>query len=416
MNPIAQALADYVTAHVGSPAAGVQEAGPAEVRLIFHGPPLEILSEVFEHLAGEPGEASDSRPPYLLQVPRSELPGGNPGIGQSGWCDETHLLDLRNLPQLPSFVALIPPGEHSILSVSSTTDKFGVAEANNGGNATFESWWEDAFVQRVVADGLSRSGLPDTLFEEGRLLVEAAARAADEVDPDRSSRRGAWRVLARLFEVSPVLGVSPGFGLSLACGMPPKRDGSLSARDQVGTLDKVADAMGDGFRNGIDRLSDGAPDEDRQALEQFLAHVRATCHVQTAFDRATAAYYAPMQGLSLGSPPDWWRHLDVEKWAELLTEEPAVSGDIIMECTNAIAALGKAMPAIVLDAVDLRFSTKGGEPAGARVAVERSPAGGAKEVGQIDADTDEILSDPSPPQHKNPIATRPRRVVSSQAR
>lgn len=404
MNPIAQVLADYVAAHVGSPAAGVEEVRAAEVRLIFHGPPLEILSEVFEHLAREPGEAAGFRPPYLLQVPRGELPGGNPGIGQSGWCDETHLLDLRNLPQLPSFVALIPPGEHSILSVSSTTDKFGVAEANNGGNATFESWWEDAFVQRLVADGLSRSGLPDTLFEEGRLLVEAAARAADEVDPDRSSRRGAWRVLARLFDIGPALGVSPGFGLSLACGVPPKRDGSLSTRDQVGTLDKVADAMGDGFRNGIDRLSDGAPDADRQALEQFLAHVRATCRVQTAFDRATAAYYAPMQGLSLSSPPDWWGHLDVEKWSELLAEEPAVSGDIIMECTNAIAALGKAMPAIVLDAVDLRFSTKGGEPAGAQVAVARSPAGGAGEVGQIDADTDEILSDPSPPQHKNPIS------------
>ena len=207
-----------------------------------------------------------------------------------------------------------------------------------------------------------------------------------------------------MFSVSPALGVAPGFGVSLACGVPPRRDGTLSARDQIGTLDKVADALGDGFRNGVDRLADGATEQDQQALEQFLAHLKATCHVQTAFDRATAAYYAPSQGLSLGSPPRWWGHLDVEKWTELLDEEPAVSGDIVMECTNAIAALGKAMPAIVLDSVDIRFSTKGGEPAGARISVERSPAGGAKEVGEIDADTDEILSDPSPPQHKNPVS------------
>lgn len=400
MNPIAQVLADYVTAHVGSPSA----AGSAEVRLIFHGPPLEILAEVFDHIDREAGGRPGTRPPYLLQVPRDSLPGGNPDIGKSGWCDETHLLDLRNSPRLPSFVALVPPGEHSILSVSSTTDKFGVAEANNGGNATFESWWEDAFVQRLVTDGLGRAGLPEAFADEGRQLVEAAARAADEVDPDRSARRGAWGVLARLFAIGPALGVPAGFAVSLACGMPPRRDGSLSARDQAGTLDKIADALADGFRNGIDRLAEGAIDEDREALEQFLAHVRDTCRVQTAFDRATAAYYAPSQSLSLDPPPGWWGHLDVEKWAELLSEEPVVSGDIVMECTNAIAALGKAMPAIVLDTVDLRFTTKGGEPAGARISVERTPAGGNKEIGQVDADTDEVLTDPSPPQHKNPMS------------
>lgn len=404
MSPLAQALADYVAAHVGTPAAADAPAGNAEVRLVFHGPPLEILVEVFDHLAREAVGAGDLRPPFLLQVPRDKLPGENPGIGESGWCDETHLLDLRNSPQLPSFVALVPPGEHSILSVTSTTDKFGVAEANNGGNATFENWWDDAFVQRLVADGLGRAGLPEASVEDGRQLVEAAARAADEVDPDKSSRQGAWAVLARLFSAGPALGVSAGFAVSLACGVPPRRDGSLSARDQLGTLDKVADALSDGFRNGIDRLAEGATDEDGQALEQFHAHVRSTCQLQTAFDRATAAYYGPSQGLSLDPPPAWWGHLDVERWAELLAEEPAISGDIIMECTNAIAALGKAMPAIVMDVVELRFSTKGGEPAGARISVERSPAGGAKEVGEVDADTDDVLRDMSPPQHKNPVS------------
>lgn len=400
MKPIAQVLADYVSAYVGYPSA----ASPAEVRLVFHGPPLEILTEVFDHITRAVGEGAGSRPPYLLQVPRGSLPGDNPGIGESGWCDETHLLDLRNSPRLPSFVALVPPGEHSILSVSSTTDKFGVAEANNGGNATFESWWDDAFIQRLVTEGLGRSGLPEALTEEGRQLVEAAARAADEVDLERSARRGAWGVLTRLFAIGPGLGLPAGLAVSLACGMPPKRDGSLSARDQAGTLDKIADALADGFRNGIDRLAEGASEDDRVALEQFLAHIRATCHVQTAFNRAAAAYYAPSQGLSLDPPPGWWGHLDIEKWAELLSEEPAVAGDIVMECTNSLAALGKVMPAVVLDTVDLRFTTKGGEPAGARITVERTPAGSNKLVGHINADTEEVLTDRSPPQHKNPVS------------
>lgn len=401
MSPLANTLADYVAAHVGMPAATDAPATNAELRLIFHGPPLGILTEVFDRLARE---ANDLRPPFLLQVPRDKLTCENPGIGESGWCDETHLLDLRNSPQLPSFVALVPPGEHSILSVTSTTDKFGVAEANNGGNATFDDWWDDEFIQRLVADGLSRAGLREESVEDGRQLVEAAARAADEVDPDRSSRTGAWAVLARLFSAGPALGFGAGFAISLACSVPPRRDGSLSARDQLGTLDKVADALSDGFRNGIDRLAEGATDEDRRALEQFHAHVRSACQLQTAFDRATAAYYGPAQGLSLEPPPAWWGHLDVERWAELLAEEPAVSGDIVIECTNAIAALGKAMPAIVIDVVELRFSTKGGEPAGASILVERSPAGGSKEVGKIDADSVEVLRDLSPPQHKNPVS------------
>ncbi|MGT2465830.1 hypothetical protein ACVOMV_12865 [Mesorhizobium atlanticum] len=135
--------------------------------------------------------------------------------------------------------------------------------------------------------------------------------------------------------------------------------------------------MADGFRSGIDRLADGATGDERDALEQFHAHIRASWQVQSAFDRATAAFYAPMQGLELGPPPDWWIFLNVEKWAELLAEEPVVSGDIVMECINAIAALGKAMPAIVLDRVDLKFTTKGSDHGGTRVAVQRTPAGGS---------------------------------------
>ncbi|MGT2465831.1 hypothetical protein ACVOMV_12870 [Mesorhizobium atlanticum] len=56
-------------------------------------------------------------------------------------------------------------------------------------------------MQRVVSDGLARAGLTEAMAEEGRLLVEAAARAADEVDPNRSTRKGAWNVLARLFAI-----------------------------------------------------------------------------------------------------------------------------------------------------------------------------------------------------------------------
>ncbi|MCF1464050.1 ATP-binding protein [Agrobacterium vitis] len=402
MTSIAQALANYVESQVD--AAARSTGGNAEIRLVFHGPPLEILSNVFELLVAGKVAPGVGKPPYLLQVPRGELPAENPGVGESGWCDETHLLDLRNLPGQPSFVALVPPGQHSILSVSSTTIKFGVDEATNGANAQFEDWWDDAFVQRLVTEGLSIAGVQEGQLEEGRLLVETAARAADELEHAGEVRRGVWRVLSRLFEIPAALTSQPGIGLSLACGLPPKRNGLISAREQLATLDKIAEAMVEGFRSGIDRLSEGAGEDDRQALEEFLLHVRSRCQVQTTFARATAAYYSPGDGLSVSPPPGWWGHLDVERWAELLAEEPGVSGDILMTCMNSLADLGKATPAVVLDRVELAFATKGGEQSGARVLVERTPAGGAKVVGDVIADAGEVLADNSPPSHKNPIS------------
>ena len=144
MNKLASALADRIRSQIGS------AAGPDalhEVRLIFLGPPHELMSSVFDDLVDQ---STSTDLPYLLQVPRETIANGNPAVGESGWCDEDHLLDLRNLPHSASFVALVPPGEHSILSVGSTTDKFGVAEGNNGINATFEAWWDDSFIQNLV--------------------------------------------------------------------------------------------------------------------------------------------------------------------------------------------------------------------------------------------------------------------------
>ena len=400
MNRLASVLADRIRSQIG---AALAPDGPREVRLIFLGPSHELMSKVFDDLASQSSGAPQTDLPFLLQVPRERLPAGNPSIGASGWCDEDHLLDLRNLPRSASFVALVPPGEHSILSVGSTTDKFGVAEGNNGGNATFEAWWEDSFVQSLVLHAISHAGVPDAMVEDGRLLVEAAARAADEVESGSSPREGAWRLLSRLFSIDAASGLKPGVAISLACGVPPMRAGTLAAKEQLGTLRSIAEAMSEGFRRSVDRLSDGASEEDQENLAGFLGHVRLSCEVATTFERATPAYYRPSGQLDLPAAPGWWSALDVEKWTELLAEEPSSAGDITMTCTNSLAALGKAMPAIVPDHVDLRFETKGGDPNGARIEVNRTPAAGNGFVGDVAADGGDTLSDANPPIHKLPL-------------
>ncbi|WP_449470557.1 hypothetical protein [Sphingobium chungangianum] len=400
MNKLASVLADRIRSQLG---AASTPDGPREIRLVFLGPPHELMSGVFDELVAMSGDAPPTHLPFLLQVPRDKLASGNPSLGASGWCDEDHLLVLRNTPDHASYVALLPPGEHKILSVDTTTGKFGVAERNNGGNATFESWWEDSFVQSLVLQAISQAGIPDAQVEEARQLVEAGARAADEVESGSSPREGAWRLLSRLFSIGPASGLMPGVALSLACGMPPMRAGTLAAREQIGTLKSIAEAMTEGFRRSVDRLSDGASYDDQQHLAGFLEQVRSTCEVATTFERATPAYYRPASWLELSAPPSWWASLDVEKWSELLAEEPSSAGDIAMICTNSLADLSKAMPAIVSREVELRFETKGGDPSGATIEVNRTPAAGNGLVGSVAADGEDILLDAGPPAHKLPL-------------
>ncbi len=382
------------------------QTGSSEIRLMFLGPPHEIMSEVFGELERDDAVGSPFDFPILLQVPREELRTRNPLVGKSGWCNEDHILDLRNLPSSASFVALIPSGEHSILSVSTAADKFGVAEGNHGGNTTFEAWWDDSFIQSLVTDALSSVGLPDALVEDGRALVEAAARAIDEAEKGASPREGAWRLLSQLFSIDETTGIGAAASVSLACGVPPMRNGNLAAKDQLGTLKAIAEAMSEGFRRSVERLSDGANELDKDHLASFLAHIRSKCDVATTFERATPAFYSPASQLELLKAPDWWRALDVEKWTELLAEDPSSAGDIVMACENSLAVLGKASPAIVSSSVVLKFATKGGEPGGTRIDVSRTPAAQNGSVGVVEADSGEAVADQAPPLHKLPLTYR----------
>lgn len=400
MNKLASILADRIRLQIGATAT---PDAPRELRLVFLGPPHELMAGVFDELSRKPEGAQPVYLPFLLQVARDMLPEGNPGLGESGWCDEDHLLVLRNTPGHASYVALLPPGEHKILSVDTTTGKFGVAERNNGGNATFEAWWDDSFVQDLVLQAVSQAGIPEAQAEEARQLIEAGARAADEVESGGSPRKGAWRLLSRLFSATPSSGLSPGAAVSLACGVPPMRSGMLSAKEQLGTLKSIAEAMTEGFRRSVDRLADGAATEDQEHLAGFLQQVRSACEVATTFERATPAYYRPASQLDLPAPPSWWAALDVEKWTELLAEEPSSSGDISMTCKNALADLGKALPAVVASHVDLQFDTKGGDPSSATIEINRTPAAGNGMVGTVEADSGDTLSDASPPSHKLPM-------------
>ena len=397
MNRLASTIADLIRDKLAQSPGGNR----SEVRLIFHGPQKEILTAVFDLLTV--ANETELQVPILLQLPSLAIGEVNPPVGMSGRCDDTHLLNLRNSPSQPTFLALVPPGQHSMRSVTSTTDEFGVAAVNNGGNVPFEDWWQDEFVQELVRFGIRQAGIQDQhQRDDARTLVGKAASAADEMDPERTQRAAAWKVLSRLFSAVPGLaGITPCQQVSLACGMPPMRDGTVSSREQVAVLEKIADAMSDGFGPGIRRAQENAGDGDSGHLNAFLAHLREACELPTAFERATAAYYAPGNGVEMPVAPDWWRALTTEKWSELLTEDAAAQGDIRMGCSNALIPLAKGMPILVEANVALTFETVGPDASGTVVSIER---GKGNKLGEVRVGEEEaVFLDKAPPGHKTPI-------------
>jgi len=341
-----------------------------ESRFIFNGPPMELLEPLFLELTRDGGiiihneDGTSTLLPVLLQQPAGHSSGGNPGIGLSGKCDENHLLHIRNDPYSSSFLALVPPGQHNNRSVASTTDEFGISASNNTEHATFEEWWEDGFIQSLVGQGLAAANID----REATLLVRRAASALDDMDKGSGNRGAAWRLLSRIYSIPGNAASLPaGTALALACGIPPTRDGSVSAKQQLGIIDQIASEMADGFRTGIDRItSDSILDGTiTESLGKFLEHVQSICEIPTAFERATQAFYIPLDSFVIEQPPLWWEILNTECWAELLSEEmDEITGELSINCTNAILPVVRNIPAIVYDSVELSVSAGNNEEHG----------------------------------------------------
>ena len=313
--------------------------GAAEWRSVFHGPPMEFLKPVFEELMKDGGvkvEVSADKSilvPILLRVDNTTA---NPAIGQSGICTVDHLLNLRNSPACPRFVALIPPGEHTNLSFASASDEFGLSASNSTGNASIEDWWRDDFVQSLVDGAIARLAISNEADkEQARLMIQAAVMAAEQAERHDVSRRGAWRVLSRVYSIPGSMKAGP--LLSLACGFPPTEDEQLSVKDQKDILERLASHLEEnGITKGLNELKNDAEASDIEALDAFASHLQSVCDIPTRFVRAACFFYAPGSGDELQEPPAWWTHLTLERWVELLEEERRPEGALKIECLNAV--------------------------------------------------------------------------------
>ena len=380
-----------------------------ELRKEFHGPPMELLEEVFAELAIERGlqvSTLDGRAvtiPVVLQV--SELPPDAiaPAINGSGKCLAAHILAKRNSPDCPRFVALVPPGCRSAMSIKTAADDFGLSARSNSGNATIDDWWADEFIQGLVSAGLDRLRITDEAQRmQALLLIKEAVRASDEVERHSIERKRAWDVLTRVYEIQP--GADASSLLCLACGFPPVAEGLLRADEQLRVLGDIAESLVTlGFRPAIDRLKEEASSQDQAALDGFLLHVQRSCSVPTAFEGATPFYYTPAQGPSLPNPPDWWAHLTVECWIELLADERQPEEALLIECTNSLLPARKGLPALVADKAELKVTSPEADLEIA-VTITREIGPAASRVSwALNLPEQALAQDTSPPLHRSPI-------------
>ena len=397
MNKLAQWLALIISEKVQGATQGLS-GKKFEYRLIFRGPPLEILELVYDELVRNDGiKGVSGTLPILLQYPADHLKGQKIRIGESGKCDKDHLLDVRNDPNNSSFVALVPAGQHNNLSIESSTDVFGMS-------ANYDKWWEDGFVQQAVNEALITAGIDSSQKEDAKQLIRAAAESIDEIDLEQTNHCAAWRMLSRIFSISNThLNLTPETALALACGLPPMKGGGISAKIQLSTLGKISDELANGFKTGIERLTQNTSEEIEHALRDLLAHLQTNCDIPTAFERATEAFYVPKKDLELTSPPDWWKQLTVEQWTELLEDEPEeIIGEVSIHCTNSIVPTTKNFPAIVHDKVELEIiSNSDGKPQ----EVLLTGGSGAKIPTPLNVESSKATryTDYQPPSHKAPI-------------
>lgn len=374
-----------------------------EVRLIFHGPPLAILESVFKLITRADTNAQPNLP-IILQVPQLAHGAANPKIGETGRCDESHFLNLRNSPSASSYLALVPPGQQQpILSVSTTQDEFGVAATCNVASCPFDEWLADPFVQECIE--VAVSALPKPLQGEARKLAVRALRSVDDVYAHAGSRSAAWALLSRLFSI-PDSGLSPARAISLACGVPPMRSETLFAEEQHAALDGVAAALSDGFYSGLSGARENAEGNTEVLgwLEAFLLHIRSNCDMRTALERAPEAYYAPTLSLEVQPPPSWWEGLTAELWQDLLNDEPEILGQFVLECHDTILPPAKGIPHIVHGPVKLGVRACSDTGDGVAVTLERSP--GKNKDGfpvALEVAGTALFEDPKPPLHKTPL-------------
>lgn len=354
-NKFSIAVAETILARLGT--LSTSEGRSNEARIIFHGPSFPILEQVFEYLKRQVGETL----PVLLQLDVPPNDHVNPPVGTSGRCNSAHLLNLRNTPGSGGFVALIPPGNHQNLSVSSTTDEFGMLASSNARTATFSAWWNDEYVQGLLRTVLrSEYKVSDGKLDSWLNRIETSAEALSDVYKGANGRYEEWKLLSRLYSPSPAsIALSNDEKLELACGFPRSNGDDVIFK----ALSAIADAVGNGRDFAIQLARDNQANElEIDAISDVYTHIRTIPGPPAALGRSASAFYLSNNGELGAPPPRWWLDMPARRWMELLASDDAPSASANLSCSNSLLRAQNGLPLVVQDDVVLRIDIVSNTP------------------------------------------------------
>lgn len=403
LSKLSNELASWIKRHMANEVASLP-SGSRECRAVFCGPPISILLDIFDELAGDGrlltanlGDCSVVAYPLVVQVDELPVDAIQASVEQSGLSLFHGLASLRNDPRAGIFLTLVPPGSQASDTHESTRKAFGVSSTANEAGAPISTWWNDPFIQRLV-DGALGDGDADQL-SEARKLVQTAISAADAANQHAVTREGCWTILENLWELQGA-GLGLDARVSLATGFPPSDDGVIDEPRKARILDSLVDKFErSNIGSGIAHLKEQAARAgvSPESLDSFQTHLRRKCEVLTALRSSMPFYYAPDQ---ITPPPSWWGDITVQKWEVLLEEESESGVEISMSCANPLAVQVKGFVPVVLEEAKIQIQLPD-EAAGAIVRVTRTGAGGREWNLPLDGAME--FTDDAIPSHKTPI-------------
>lgn len=129
------------------------------------------------------------------------------------------------------------------------------------------------------------------------------------------------------------------------------RDSSFEVRESLARRDELSESV----------LMLLARDEDQDVLEALARRKGAAAlpdTVQLELVKCNAGVRETLASNDNLGAPSWWTRLTTEEWTELLADEPdEVVGELTIRCTNSVIPVGKGLPAVVRDKVELLIST-----------------------------------------------------------
>ncbi|MBY6188306.1 hypothetical protein KUV89_16955 [Marinobacter hydrocarbonoclasticus] len=314
---------DYLVTAIQAEATSFLTSERDYLRVMFSGPPMDMLEEAFERMQAkghrlELGRAGVTKSVPVLLVQRDAVDPLHPN---SSHCSGNHVVKLRT--SSGSFLVMKAVDDSLLLSADDTVNKTGLVRNDHD---SVSEWLQEPFVIRVIKAVKERYGQLDANAD--KLLKQALEEVWEE---QGQAHQAVWQLLRKLYDAASFSGSPARFYATL--GIPRLADGEepdprINAR--------ITEYF---FEHGIGQacqlLQELAGDDTCMfdALAEFSADISDKFRFAVDFDSLPMSNYAGASNLQQAR---WWQTLTQQKWLELLdpADTSLPSGTLAVTCTN----------------------------------------------------------------------------------